>query len=414
MATSTQLVLADPTSDEQEWRALDVDLVDEESLFWETTDSATQGLPTCTVKRSIKDLSRVAVVSWRWDGDLKDPAKGSRNIYSAIRYAKSAGIRFLFIDIISIDQSLEPHRLLPEVVAFSKLYETIPAICAYDCEGAKPSTTMLRPWIVSEMRSLAKNQSQIVYVGHSNNESWGSDEYSLSPGRIQFMWGITKSWEACFRDSICGVLSGDVGMHSTADLKYLMPELAPILTVAHSQMPEEDYLLTAAILSHLYYTPRNENGSLYPFETYPFPLGTKTILNMDYRRYSLRAHESSIQRVHEKEIDIFLDGVNLGALSTFDPDTMFYDPREMQHMLEAAKAQAAMKGNVTAFSNALFKADKWQCQLNYDAERCIISALEIPDCESIPQRFGPSYENRSIVFSNVKYFGVDNISRRVP
>ena len=86
---------------------------------------------------------------------------------SAIRQAKKMGIKYLFIDAISIDQALRGDQLLQQIVAFSALYKTIPVIAAYDKRGDDFWETMRRPWILHEARSFRCNLTRIVYVGHN-------------------------------------------------------------------------------------------------------------------------------------------------------------------------------------------------------------------------------------------------------
>ncbi|KAG6363951.1 hypothetical protein INS49_009054 [Diaporthe citri] len=63
----------------------------------------------------VDDFAKVAVVSWRWDIDAVDHP--SRNLYSTILYAKKAKLRHLFVDVISIDQTLKGDALLEQYAA---------------------------------------------------------------------------------------------------------------------------------------------------------------------------------------------------------------------------------------------------------------------------------------------------------
>jgi hypothetical protein len=73
-----------------EWQALVVDDVDENDLLQRATqrDAIAQGLPKQIVKFPVDDLSQVAVLSWRWDGEKL--AQGSRNVVAAIHQAKKS------------------------------------------------------------------------------------------------------------------------------------------------------------------------------------------------------------------------------------------------------------------------------------------------------------------------------------
>src|SRR5437667_1372683 len=114
--------------------ALVVDEVDENDLVGGAApgDSEERGLPVRLVAMPV-DLSHVAVLSWRWDIDLqvhgsRNVLQGSRNALSAIRQARQMGVRYLFVDIISIDQKLHGDALVEQVVAFAKLYRTVQVI----------------------------------------------------------------------------------------------------------------------------------------------------------------------------------------------------------------------------------------------------------------------------------------------
>jgi len=86
-----------------EWRALVMNRVDENALMWATSleESGALSLPTKLVKLPIKDISKIAVVSWRWDG---------RQALWISKYSccsapfQANGIEYLFIDVVSINQ----------------------------------------------------------------------------------------------------------------------------------------------------------------------------------------------------------------------------------------------------------------------------------------------------------------------
>ena len=136
-----------------EMQALEINKVDESALTLGTAehDASGSGLPTRRVRLPFDDPSQVAVLSWRWDVDERTGV--SRNLASAICQAKQMGVRYLFIDFVSIDQELRGDELLREVVAFSALYRCLPVIAAYDKDGDNFRMTMRRPWILSEARS---------------------------------------------------------------------------------------------------------------------------------------------------------------------------------------------------------------------------------------------------------------------
>lgn len=87
-----------------EWQALVVDEVDEYIFLpghGSQEECAKSNLPVQTVKVHADDSSTIAILSWRWDGEHQ--LQGSRNIFCAVNQAKKLGIKYLFIDVISID-----------------------------------------------------------------------------------------------------------------------------------------------------------------------------------------------------------------------------------------------------------------------------------------------------------------------
>jgi hypothetical protein len=275
-----------------EFRALVVDAVDETHLPCGTTlgDVSGRDLPVQLVKLPVDDLSHVAVLSWRWDTEQQ--AQPSRNLLSAIRQAKQMGVRYLFIDIISIDQQLRGDALIEHVVAFTVLFKTIPVIAAYDKIGENFLVTMRRPWILYEARSYRYHPTKIVYVGHNNQGAENS---------FGFRHTTRAVWGSSFTHTILGVLCGEIGMKSIFDIKFIMPAYAQVLTPAYQKMSRNDYLLTA-ILCQVHAGSRA--GSRVNSST--------KITEVEFNRYSLSRIEnppgySSSWDVH----DISLDGTKI-------------------------------------------------------------------------------------------------------
>ncbi|KAL1637224.1 hypothetical protein SLS58_009411 [Diplodia intermedia] len=244
-----------------EWRALIVNEVDEADLLPLTMARNGKGpdLPTRMVKVPLEDPNQTAVVSWRWDGDLH--FRGSRNISGVIFCAKKRGVRYLFIDVISIDQKLPGDALIEQVTAFSTLYKWIPVFAAYDMYDEQLKYTVRRPWILSEIRLFRYNPTKVIYVGHSGGDSTEMgpvDPYGVLPPEVrQYRIGfeLEEAWRASFADTIIAVLVGHVGMSSVADFKLIIPTYANILSVAYARMSRNDYLLTVAILCRFHGAP---------------------------------------------------------------------------------------------------------------------------------------------------------------
>ncbi|KAF2444566.1 hypothetical protein P171DRAFT_322213, partial [Karstenula rhodostoma CBS 690.94] len=202
--------------------------------------------------------SRVAIVSWRWDFSRPDALSSdlSLNVAHAIRYAKAHGIHFLFIDIISLDQTLSPNELIQEVARFGTLYETIPVIAAYDDMRLNFDYIMLRPWIFSEIKKMMRNPHRIVYVGHLRQGTYiHKSVLHWWLGRVprhrmadtSFSDQLRKAWFADYVPPVLALLNGHNNMADIHDFKFIIPPLAEIFTAAE-KLPPNDYLLTVAFL----------------------------------------------------------------------------------------------------------------------------------------------------------------------
>jgi hypothetical protein len=235
--------------------AVDVAAVDMSTL---EDGARISSLPTSLVQLPVKDLSRVAVVSWRWDFPPSDAASSglSVNIAHAIRYAKNHDIHFLFIDIISLDQTLSPKDLIPEVARFGKLYGTIPVIAAYDDPCLDFDYIMLRPWIFSEIKKMVDNPHKIVYVGHLRQGTYiHKSVLHWWLGRVprhrmadtKFAEQLRKAWFADYVPPVLELLNGHNNMADIHDFKFIVPPLADVFTAAE-KLPANDYLLMVALL----------------------------------------------------------------------------------------------------------------------------------------------------------------------
>lgn len=237
-----------------EWLALVVDKTEKAHLECVAAYGYTKWreLPVGVVRLPLDDPSTAAVLSWRWDTDEADHP--SRNIVSAILVAKKMGFRYLFIDVISIDQHLTGKALLERVIEFSNLYRTIPVIAAYDRIGADFKITIRRPWISSELQAYRHNPTRIIYASHNNQgafrgRTWfygGPDE---SKHNFAFPIVAERVWSTNFATTIIMVLRGWITMAALSDLSYIMPAYAPALTAAYDKMSRNDYLLAAAMLA---------------------------------------------------------------------------------------------------------------------------------------------------------------------
>lgn len=266
-------------------QAVDVEALSENDFGWShgLPHIFVDALPTCTVQFPPEDPSRVAVLSWRWD--ITPEVRISRNAALALRQAQQMGIRHLFMDKVSIDQTLPIDELLRAVMNLATLYETLPTIAAYDEVGVeKWLYTMRRPWILREVRSFRANPTKITYVGYLPKQGTDDD--------FGFAHMVKQIWATTFTHSILMVLCGQVGMTTISDLRLIMAEHVDVLTAAHEKMPRNDYLLTAAILGQAGIADTRVNGDLDPIQ-------------LPYERYTFTPSEGN---EYDSNMDVLLDG----------------------------------------------------------------------------------------------------------
>lgn len=87
-------------------------------------------LPTAVIDLDEQDIEGIAVLSWRWDVDPR--TNSSRNAYIACQEATRQGVRYLLLDKVTVKQDQTDEDMLMERLAFSRLYQEIPVIAAYD------------------------------------------------------------------------------------------------------------------------------------------------------------------------------------------------------------------------------------------------------------------------------------------
>ncbi|ETS79331.1 hypothetical protein PFICI_09184 [Pestalotiopsis fici W106-1] len=213
------------------------------------------------------------------------------------------GIQYLFIDAISIDQSLQGDELVKQVIAFSTLYGTIPVIAAYDKADELFRNTMHRPWISKEARLYRNNPTKIVYVGHTSQGGASLGKYFPKNELQDYRFGmeLDSIWTGSFIETINGVLCGDIGMSYISDLKFIIAPCAQALVVAYEKMSRNDYLLTALILCANY------------TDTREIRLRSNTREN-SFDRYSIRKVDGPGSGIFWAVYGIFLDGVRVGHL----------------------------------------------------------------------------------------------------
>ncbi|KAJ4348585.1 uncharacterized protein N0V89_009963 [Didymosphaeria variabile] len=235
--------------------AIDIAAVDISTL---KNGALIPSLPRRFIQFPVEDPFQVAVLSWRWDFSQSNASSSDRslNVGHAIKYAKAHGILFLFIDIISLDQTLPTGELIQHVARFGDLYTTIPVIVAYDDIRLDFDYIMLRPWIFSEIKKLLYNPYKIVYVGHLRQGTYvHKSVLHWWLGRVprsrmtetSFVEQLRKVWVADFVTPVLELLNGHISMADIHDFKFIIPPLWGIFTAAES-LPPSDYLLTVALL----------------------------------------------------------------------------------------------------------------------------------------------------------------------
>jgi hypothetical protein len=221
-------------------------------------------LPEANLEISSVNPSEVAVLSWRWDID--PPTFTSMNVAISIEQAAQMGVKFLFFDLVSIDQTLRGDELIQSVANLAALYSSIPVIAAYDEKNAPQwLKTMRRPWISFEARAYGYNPTHVTYVGYIDGQGT-ADEFG-------FRHMLDRIKGSSYTNSILMVLCNQVSMGDLRDLRYMIPDFVNTLTLCHSQMNRADYLLSAAILAQSLEDDIRVNGDI-------------EFLDQDFSRYS--------------------------------------------------------------------------------------------------------------------------------
>jgi hypothetical protein len=263
--------------------AVDVNRIPLNFIDW---DAARRGvdisrLPIAFVANP-EDLSqKPAVLSWRWDRPIYESR--SRNVALALIHAQRAGIRYLFFDLVSINQKQPTETLLQQVVALARLYSQIPVIAAYDQDGVdmmRWSFTLRRPWILYEIRWYSVNPTNITYVGFQNSES--------NRSHLSFeneIWLIRNSG---FADVALDILHGRVQMTSIKDFRLILPPFARIFAMLAEALNRDDYLLAVFLLTAADEKPQlvERDGRLlnYGFRT---DVGDPGFEKMELQRFSV-------------------------------------------------------------------------------------------------------------------------------
>lgn len=227
--------------------AIDIQGVPRLALSWDRVAEgiAVENLPTCQIEDPPSHVGNAAVLSWRWD---REPGTGrSRNLALALKHAQETGIRYLFIDLVSIDQTLPKALLLHSVVNLANLFASIPVIAAYDEELATMdewSRTLQRPWILSEIRAFSQNPTRVTYVGYRHSSSL---KRSLS-----FANEVSVIRSSGYAGCVLEILRGRGKMTDVADFTQILAEFTELISACYSTFERADYLLAVFLLTAKY------------------------------------------------------------------------------------------------------------------------------------------------------------------
>jgi hypothetical protein len=206
---------------------------------------AVENLPKCKIDEPTSHVHDAAVLSWRWDRQA-DTGR-SRNIALALKHAQEAGINYLFIDVVSLDQSLPKASLLRSVVDLANLYSSIPVIAAYDEEPATMddwSNTLQRPWILSEIRAYCQNPTNVTYVGYRHSPDCRRG--------LSFANEVSVIRSSGYAGCILEILCGRVKMTDVADFTNILAEFSDVVSACYSKFARADYLLAVFLLTAKY------------------------------------------------------------------------------------------------------------------------------------------------------------------
>ncbi|MGW1738772.1 hypothetical protein ACWCPQ_08160 [Nocardia sp. NPDC001965] len=201
---------------------------------------APRDLPTAVVSPIASESQ--AALSWRWDLDGDGL---SWNIGAAITFAIEIGLEHLFIDVVSVDQSLPDHELIAAVADFTALFGSLRVLAAYDEVERRGSRDFLRvmrrPWIALEISHMRRSRQPVHYVAHVSDQ--GAAE------SFGFRHMAERIWSTSFANSILYVLVGHNDMHRTDELRFIVPEYFDVLSNIVHLLTRTDSLLLAALLA---------------------------------------------------------------------------------------------------------------------------------------------------------------------
>ena len=201
-------------------------------LSWQTIRDGVEVsfLPRRMVQES--GFTRGAVLSWRWDRDLFEGR--SRNIALALHHAMRTEIEWLFLDLVTVDQSLSSEELLEKVSALATLYEKVPVFVAGDRPDVPQSEwarTFRRPWLLYEARSYAVNPAGVTYLGYRHRLS-----SEVAP--VAFAPELQAIREAGFAIYVFYAIWGYIGMQDPGDFRFILRPFYSLFTYLHVEIDQ--------------------------------------------------------------------------------------------------------------------------------------------------------------------------------
>ena len=225
-------------------RAIDVRQIPMDALSWDQVREgvAPEDLPCRSVKEPRSWSREAAVLSWRWDRDARTGR--SRNIALALKHAKERGLRYVFLDAVSVDQTQPRERLLRDVFALADLFSSIPVIAAYEEreDGRSREETEHRPWILYEIRSYCRSRIRVDYVGHRPHGT-GDD-----PKALDFANEVSQIRDQGYADTVLDVLHGRVGMTDVADFSLILGDFGEAIAACHVAFSRNDFLMALFVI----------------------------------------------------------------------------------------------------------------------------------------------------------------------
>ena len=331
--------------EDDELCAVDIRLLSNADISWQTIRDGidASSLPRRNVKRS--DFNRAAVLSWRWDRDVFNGR--SRNIALALHYAMQNHIEFLFLDLVTVDQTLKPEELLNKVAALSGLYRELPVIVAGDRPDVPKEEwdrTFRRPWLLHETRSYALNAAGITYLGYRDTTSSDAPE--------DFGEEVERVRRSGFAIYVFYVLWGYIGMQDPGDFRYILRPFFSLFTYLNERMYRDDYLFSVFLICAIHEPTQMVESESGEFDNgYRINFGDMRLETRSFVRFSIGDSEPS--RFYETKRTISLDGYPVAEwrkkmTSSFDrnwikvlpdADRLIFDVMNLpKHIREAYKA----------------------------------------------------------------------------